>query len=120
MRASGGGAIVPLTVSSSFAPSTRTPSTSSAPIIRSVSRLRSAPLMVETPPAAAASAASTSARLVCDFEPGTVTVACTGRDAAGAGQILTCSIMAHRRSRARRVAARGPPGTMETCVDDSR
>ncbi len=78
MRASAGGAIAPLTVSSSAGPSTRRPSASSAPIIRSVSRLRSAPLIVETP-LAAASAASTSARLVCDFEPGTVTVACTGR-----------------------------------------
>ena len=64
MRASAGGAIVPPTVSSSADPSTRRPSASSAPIIRSVSRLRSAPLIVETPPWAAARAESTSARLV--------------------------------------------------------
>src|ERR1700722_10895356 len=96
MRASGGGAIVPLTASSSAGPSTRRPSASSAPIIRSVSRLRSAPLMVETPPVAAASAASTNARLVCDFEPGTVTVASTGRELEGAGQVFTCSIIAYR------------------------
>ena len=94
MRASGGGAIVPPTASSSAGPSTRRPSASSAPIIRSVSRLRSAPLMVETPPVAAASAASTNARLVWDFEPGTVTVACTGREVYGAGQVSTCSIIA--------------------------
>ena len=85
-RASGGGSIVPLTASSSAGPSIRRPSASSAPIIRSVSRLRSAPLMVETPPVAAASAASTNARLVWDFEPGTVTVASTGREVEGAGR----------------------------------
>ncbi len=96
MWASGGGAIIPLTASSSADPSTRRPSASSAPIIKSVSRLRSAPLMVETPPSAAASAASTSARLVWDFEPGTVTVAWTGREVAGAGQVLTCSILPGR------------------------
>ena len=46
--------------------------------------------MVEVPwPCAAASAASTSARLVCDFEPGTVTVACTGVGAHGAVHVLT-------------------------------
>jgi hypothetical protein len=38
---------------------------------------------------AAASAASTNARLVWDFEPGTVTVACTGREVEGAGQVFT-------------------------------
>ena len=62
----------------------------SAPIIRSVSRLRSAPLMVDVP-CAVASAASTSARLVCDFEPGTVTVACTGLGVVGACQPPLCS-----------------------------
>src|ERR1700742_3801483 len=95
MRASGVGAIVPLTASSSAGPSTRRPSAFSAPIIRSVSRLRSAPLVVEAAPVAAASAASTNARLVWDFEPGTVTVACTGREVAGAGQVFTCSIIAY-------------------------
>src|SRR5271169_3743434 len=89
IRASGAGAIVPLTASSSAGPWTRRPSVSSAPIIRSVSRLRSAPLIVETPPLVAASAASTKARLVWDFEPGTVTVAHTGVGADGAIQVLT-------------------------------
>src|SRR5271156_7035141 len=94
-RVSGAGAIVPLTASSSAGPWTRRPSVSSAPIIRSVSRLRSAPLIVETPPLVAASAASTKARLVWDFEPGTVTVAHTGREVHGAGQVFTCSIIAY-------------------------
>ena len=44
--------------------------------------------MVEVPPCAAASAESTSARLVCDFEPGTVTVAYTGDRRDGAGHVL--------------------------------
>ena len=58
------------------------PSVRSAPIIRSVSRLRSAPLMVDVPwPCAAASAARTSVRLVCDFEPGTVNGRVYGRGA---------------------------------------
>ena len=96
IRVSGGGAIVPLTSSSSAGPSTRRPSASSASIIRSVSRLRSAPLIVETPPFAAASAESTNARLVWDFEPGTVTVAQTGRGAQRAVQVVTCSIIAYR------------------------
>lgn len=42
-------------------------------------------------PAWLASAASTSARLVCDFEPGTVTVARTGVGAVGAGHVFTAS-----------------------------
>jgi len=41
-----------------------------------------------------ASAESINARLVWDFEPGTVTVAQTGRDVCGADQVFTCSIMA--------------------------
>lgn len=80
----GSGTTRPLTVNSVPSPSTRRPSVRSAPIIKSVSRLRSAPLMVGVPwPCAAASAASTRVRLVCDFEPGTVTVACTGCGARG-------------------------------------
>ena len=75
--------MAPLIVSSVPAPSTATPSVCNAPIIRSVSRLRSAPLTVDVP-CAVASAASTSARLVCDLEPGTVTVACTGVGVDGA------------------------------------
>src|SRR5262249_9561436 len=70
------------------------PSVRSAPIIKSVSRLRSAPLIVEVPWACAAdSPARISARLVCDFEPGTVTVAWTGVGALGAvqGSVLTAS-----------------------------
>ena len=86
--APGCGAMRPPTVNSLSAPSTVTPSARSAPIIRSVSRLRSAPLIVDAP-CGAASAASTSARLVCDFEPGTVTVAWTGVGVDGAGQVLT-------------------------------
>src|SRR6201999_4565065 len=95
IRASAAGEIVPLIVSSAADPSTRRPNAPSAPIIRSVSRLRSAPLIVETPPFAAASAASTNARLVSDFEPGTVTVAHTGRCVCGAAQVFTCSIIAY-------------------------
>ena len=74
------GASAPLTVRSvPLAVDARGRGVCSAPIIRSVSRLRSAPLIVEAAAApAAASAARISARLVCDFEPGTVTVACTG------------------------------------------
>jgi hypothetical protein len=34
--------------------------------------------------------------LVWDFEPGTVTVACTGREVYGAGQVFTCSILPGR------------------------
>ena len=51
-------------------------------------------------PCGVASAASTSARLVCDFEPGTVTVACTGVGVDGACQVLTASILPCRASRA--------------------
>ena len=84
------GRCAPLTVSSvSIAVDRRRPACCTAPIIRSVSRLRSAPLMVDVPCPGAASAASTSARLVSDFEPGTVTVACTGRDVDGACQVAS-------------------------------
>ena len=48
-RAPGSGLMRPLIVSSLSAPSTVTPSACTAPIIRSVSRLRSAPLMVDVP-----------------------------------------------------------------------
>ena len=58
-----------------------TPMARSAAIIRSVSRLRSAPVMVE---GADASAARMSARLVMDLEPGMVTVAVTGCWGVGA------------------------------------
>ena len=88
------GRCAPLTVRSVPVPSTSSPRARSAPIIRSVSRLRSAPLIVEVPrPWAAASAASTRARLVWDFEPGTVTVACTGVGMHGAVQVLTAPIL---------------------------
>lgn len=91
-RAPGPGSIRPLTVSSEPTPSTRRPRVCSASSISSVSRLRSAPEMVDAPrPCAAASAASTSARLVCDFEPGTVTVARTRVGAVGAGHVFTAS-----------------------------
>jgi hypothetical protein len=90
MVAPGAGPIAPPTDRSVREPSTVTPRVRRAPIIRSVSRLRSAPLMVDFP-CAVASAASTSARLVCDFEPGTVTVACTGLGVVGACQPLLCS-----------------------------
>ncbi|SKW41748.1 Uncharacterised protein [Mycobacteroides abscessus subsp. abscessus] len=52
------------TVRSVPSPTTSNPSERSAPIMRSVSRLRNAPETVEVPPSRAARAASTSARLV--------------------------------------------------------
>ena len=58
-----------------------TPIARNAAIMRSVSRLRSAPVMVEGPDA---SAARMSARLVMDLEPGMVTVAVTGCRGVGA------------------------------------
>ena len=63
--------------------STTTPRARSASRISCVSRASRPLTMVEGP---LASAASTSARLVSDFEPGTVTVAVTGTGACGAGQ----------------------------------
>ena len=69
-------------------PAMAKPRVRSAPIIRSVSRLRSAPAMREARrPARRPSAARISARLVIDFEPGTVTVACTGAPTVGADHI---------------------------------
>jgi hypothetical protein len=59
------------------------PRAASAPAIRSVSLARSGRVMALGP---SASAARTSARLVMDFEPGSVTLARTGRSAAGARQ----------------------------------
>ena len=47
-------------------------------------------------PGPSASAASTSARLVIDFEPGTVTTASTGPPASGAGQPLVGLVAAVR------------------------
>src|SRR5215217_5614092 len=76
-RAPGCGAMAPLMVNSLPAPSTHKPNVCSAAIIKSVSRLRSAPLTVEIP-WVVASAASTNARLVWDLEPGRVTVEYTG------------------------------------------
>ena len=58
-----------------------TPMARKAAIMRSVSRLRSAPVMVEGHDA---SAARMSARFVMDLEPGMVTVAVTGRCGVGA------------------------------------
>ncbi|BBY17179.1 hypothetical protein MLIT_27710 [Mycolicibacterium litorale] len=57
-----------------------------------MSRLRSAPLIVDAP-AGVASAASTRARLVWDFEPGIVSVAWTGVGVEGAGQLFTVPIL---------------------------
>ena len=59
-----------------------TPSARSAATIRSLSRLRRAP--VSEPPSGQ-SAASSNARLVIDLDPGTVTEASTGPVAVGAG-----------------------------------
>lgn len=59
-----------------------TPSARSAATIRSVSRDRSARRTID---GESASAAKGNARLVSDFEPGSATVASTGRDAVGAG-----------------------------------
>ena len=89
MRACGPGLSSPLTANSVPSPLMRRPSVLSAPIIRSVSRLRSAPEMRDGPDCTAASAARISARLVIDFDPGTMTVACTGPEAGGAGQWFT-------------------------------
>ena len=107
-------------VSSVSDASTVMPSACNALIIRSVSRLRSAPETVDEPlarreddadvPCGAASAARISARLVWDFEPGTVTVAWTGVAVDGAGQLLTASILACRDFL--------PP--WGSCADDSR
>ena len=49
-----------------------------------VSREAGAPLTVAGPPERAA---SSSARLVTDFEPGTATTPCTGPGASGADQV---------------------------------
>src|SRR5664279_2762920 len=59
------------------------PSARNAAAINSVSRLRRAPISLDGP---VAWAARISARLVRDFEPGTVTVAVTGRVATGTDQ----------------------------------
>src|SRR5947209_12259433 len=100
--ASGAGAMRPLTVRSEPGPSTSRPRVRSAPIIRAVARLRSAPVIVEVPcPCAAAGPASSNARLVCDFEPGTVTLARTGALACGAvhgSVLLTWFILPSRRA----------------------
>ena len=88
IRAPGAGCRAPWTVRSAPSPVMSKPRVRSAPIIRSVSRLRSAPSIREAPPPwAAANAARISARLVIDFEPGTVTVACTGVLTVGADHI---------------------------------
>ena len=65
-----------------------------------------------------ASAARGNARLVCDFEPGSVTVASTGREAVGAGHNavaddggagwLTLGWFTHRRY---------PGGILQGCAD---
>ncbi|SLJ30146.1 Uncharacterised protein [Mycobacteroides abscessus subsp. abscessus] len=72
-----------VTVRVSASPVISVPSARRPAIMRSVSRLRSAPVMVEGP---SASAARISARLVIDLDPGRVTVACTGTSTWGAGQ----------------------------------
>ena len=82
-----------LTVSSICTPIAR-----SASAISTVSRLRSGR---RSQPGSEESAASTRARLVTDFEPGTVTVASTAPGAVGAGQRAVCavlSVMGRKRS----------------------
>ncbi len=64
--------------SSTVVPSARRPA-----VIRAVSRLRSG---ATSRAGSRPSAASTSARLVCDLDPGTATVARTGARATGAAQ----------------------------------
>ncbi len=64
-----------------------TPSARSASAISRVSRERSGRRIQ---PGSEARAASTSARLVTDFDPGTWTVASTGPLAVGAGQRSVC------------------------------
>src|SRR5690606_21174710 len=68
------------------------PRARSAAAIRSASRPRSAR---RTTPGPSASAASTSARLVTDFEPGSETVAVTGVSACGAGQWTSDMVKAY-------------------------
>ena len=75
-----------VTASVSASPSISMPRARRASIMRSVSRLRRAPVSVDGP---SASAARISARLVMDFDPGRVTVAWTGTSIWGAGQKLT-------------------------------
>src|SRR5664279_2712559 len=77
------------------------PSARSAAAISSVSRLRRAPTSLDGP---VAWAARISARLVRDFEPGTVTVALTGRVATGADQPAPAGPAAFR------AASTGDPG----------
>ena len=64
--------------------STGTPSARRAPTMSAVSREAGAPLTDAGP---SARAASSSARLVTDFEPGTATTPCTGPAASGADQV---------------------------------
>jgi hypothetical protein len=49
--------------------------------------------------------------LVCDFEPGTFTVADTGRDVCGAGQVFTCSIIAQRVEKLRSATMENEPSS---------
>src|SRR5262245_31891687 len=66
--------------------SIRAPSACSAAAMSAVSRARNGARSLD---GLSASAASTRARLVSDFEPGTATVASTGRAALGASQCCT-------------------------------
>lgn len=75
--------------------SMRTPIARSASAISRVSRERSGR---RSQPGSEESAASTSARLVTDLEPGTVTVASTAPLAEGAGQRAGCTALSVMRS----------------------
>ena len=76
-----------------------------------MSRLRSAPLTVDEP-CATARAARTSARLVWDFDPGTVTVAWTGVAVDGASQVESQAPFFPVADSATNVACRDFFGTM--------
>ena len=83
-----------------------TPSAVSPAAMSEVSRARSA---FSTRAGPSASPASTRARFVIDFEPGTVTVASTGPGATGAGQTLDDPGQSSRRTPGRKPRASSPP-----------
>lgn len=111
----GPGVMVTVVASSGFA-STRIPRAASASSMRSVSRLRSVPERVDGP---SAWAARTSARLVIDLLPGSVTVARNGPGASGAFHTVTQTVFHGRlRSPSRRGVRRGRPARLTWADSD--
>ena len=90
------------------------PIASSAEIIRSVSRERSAPWIVD---GVDDRAAMISARFVMDLDPPMETVAVTGRSAAGAGQKSWGEVTHPSSPNSGGGGARG--ATIGACADDS-